>query len=53
MGKAEKCLQNASQKIKELQEYKHELHNRLIDIQNQIDIKNQLTNALQIKLAYP
>jgi hypothetical protein len=50
MGKAGKHLQNASQEIKELQEYKHELHNWLIDLQNQIDMKDQLIDALQIKL---
>ena len=42
MGKEKKHLQNASQEIKKLQDYKHELHNWIIDLYNQNDIKDQL-----------
>jgi hypothetical protein len=50
MGKERKCLQNASQEIKELQDYKHELHNWIIYLYNQIDMKDQLIEALELKL---
>jgi hypothetical protein len=40
MGEARKRLQNTSQEIKELQDYKHELHNWLIDLHNQINMKD-------------
>jgi flagellar biosynthesis chaperone FliJ len=40
MGKAGKHLQNTSHEIKELQDYKHELYNWLIDLQNQINMKD-------------
>jgi predicted RNase H-like nuclease (RuvC/YqgF family) len=43
MGKGGKHLQNASQEIKELQEYNHELH-------NQIDMKDKLIETLEWKL---
>jgi len=45
MGKVGKHLQNASQEIKELQ-YKNELHIWLIDLQSQINTKDQLIDAL-------
>ena len=43
MGKGGKRLQNASQEIKELQEYNHEL-------QDQIDMKDKLIKTLEMKL---
>ena len=43
MGKGGKRLQNASQEIKELHEYNHEL-------QDQIDMKDKLIKTLEMKL---
>ena len=43
MGKGGKRLHNASQEIKELQEYNHEL-------QDQIDMKDKLIKTLEMKL---
>jgi hypothetical protein len=45
MGKGGKRLQNASQEIKELQEYNHEL-------QDQIDMKDKLIKTLEMKLIH-
>jgi capsule polysaccharide export protein KpsE/RkpR len=50
MGKGGKHLQNTNQEIKELQDSKHELHNWVIDLHNQIDMKDQLIEALELKL---
>jgi hypothetical protein len=50
MGKGGKCLQNANQEIKELQDSLHELDNWVIDLHKQIDLKDKLIEALQLKL---
>jgi len=50
MGKGGKCLQNTNQEIKELQDSLHELDNWVIDLHKQIDLKDRLIEALQLKL---
>jgi predicted nucleic acid-binding Zn-ribbon protein len=50
MGKGGKHLQNTNQEIKELQDSLHELDNWVIDLHKQIDLKDKLIEALQLKL---
>ena len=50
MGKGGKNFQNDNREIKELYEYLHELDNQVIDLHNQIDLKDKFIQTLQLKL---
>jgi hypothetical protein len=50
MGKGGKCLQNANQEIKELQDSSHDLYNWVVDLYNKFDVKDKLIESLQLKL---
>jgi predicted RNase H-like nuclease (RuvC/YqgF family) len=50
MGKGGKHLQNVNQEIKELHDSLHELDNWVVDLHKQIDLKDKLIEALQLKL---
>ena len=50
MGKGGKHLQTDNREIKELYESLHELDNQVIDLHNQIDLKDKFIQTLQLKL---
>jgi predicted RNase H-like nuclease (RuvC/YqgF family) len=50
MGKGGKRLQNINQEIKELQDSLHDLDNLVLNLHKQIDWKDKLIEALQLKL---
>jgi hypothetical protein len=50
MSRGGKRWKNTNQEIKKLQDSKHELHNWVNDLHNQIDMKDQLIQAFELKL---